>query len=242
MHSRIQKLELIGPVRYSFLSVLRTMIARPTPSRSPSTAFPHLRLLSTFVPTDDSGISDFVLGVAHSLETLELDDPLVRLGNSFLLDLAPLTALRILKLQTIAWDNLPRSVPQFNLAGIVDFLGSATHPSPIESITIRIAIVKTLGPSELDTSPASFSVTEWSWGVLDEVLTRPMFVNLSKIDVRLELVFFYEALRFKGVISTPQIDAPTLLPLVSSRPSISLSMTLDMNFSTDSVSKYLYQT
>ncbi|KAF8966464.1 hypothetical protein BDZ97DRAFT_1917567 [Flammula alnicola] len=241
-HSRIQRLELRGPMRYSsFFSALRTAIAQPTPSQSPSNAFPHLRSLSTGIPTDGSGLSDFVLGVAHSLETLELDDPLVKLGNPFLLDLAPLTALRILKFRTIAWDNPLRWIPQFNWAGIVDFLGSATHPSPIESITIRIAIVKTLGPSELDTSPPSFSVMEWSWGVLDEVLARPMFVNLSKIDVRLEIVFFYEALRFEDVISTPQIDAPTLLPLVSSRPSVSLSMTLDMNFSTDSVSKYLYQ-
>ncbi|KAF8960211.1 hypothetical protein BDZ97DRAFT_1834551 [Flammula alnicola] len=217
-HSRIETLEL-GRLPYSyFFSALRPT----TSSQSASEAFPHLRSLSIVVPSDrDDDLSDFILGVAHSLETLALEHITLRAAYPTFLDLAPFTSLRILKLGITATGDLE---VRFTLAGIVNFLASAMHPSPIELVAIKITTAQEIGLSKRD---ALFM----RWNALDEVLTSPAFVNLSRLDLQFVIARFREAPRFGDDMSRPYLNVRAQLPLVCARTSISLSVSLEVPFS-----------
>ncbi|KAF8180127.1 hypothetical protein BJ912DRAFT_981813 [Pholiota molesta] len=161
-------------------------------SKSPSIYFTSLHTLRINIPAtqyDAETLAKFLLGVAGTLETLDLrmHHAMDRCSAYTILPLMKLISLKILKIRadmndSVNSSNHSESVLTLESLQLISWALASTSSLPnLTSIHMELYI-------EITTSPLKdyFDVRRMSWGMVDQELDQPGFAALQNISLQIE--------------------------------------------------------
>jgi hypothetical protein len=214
-----------------------TTLSISTPQ--PFVTFTGLKTLVISTHSSDLAlIWKFILGVAGTLETLEIEEvdwkgeliPYIPLIEQKLMNfkghirLSELTFLRNLKIVATSCGS------EFHtkLAQVRDLLSEAASPTRIQHINLHLTV---------QMHPRMSYRRSSVWTELDNILSGRAFVNLNRLDIRLHFVYTASD---KESGNFCYMHGLNLLPQVASNPSVEYRLDMRTTYTPLSMANYLY--